>query len=395
MIQTLTKNLLIICHHPCTRKKWYPINDMDIDWGEFSGATNNQGVTHPNDDYSRIIDSFEYVIRFQPFRYFGKSRGHKTDIVLPPTPYTLNTSWFKKTNHPHQKIYEYFKNLPSHLFKEERCGGLYTRFGLPEYCGESNKEVTTSDIDYGYTNIMYEHGEYFNNFFEKGYNSTNEYWIPITWLYGIIFFGSHKKEKLLIHRLFDYINFIEESFGINIKYMGIDDYFFLRDEVSKFSLSVKDAYDLVSETKWFQTVDKLNEDGKRLKVKLISSIRERFLKELSTKPSKYLNKIYKQNSFSRGLEAIYMAIKDTRFSSHKKYIVGFMNIISKTPLHHIFEEYLIVTKWLDNKYIVFFPEHAEYLRGQYSKIMKKFEYNLFNDYTDVTLSKGMNIHCEK
>ena len=104
MISSSGKKIIILGHYPLQRRKWYPLLDEDVDWDEFCGNKYNNSfksfdtdtnifdsnAVSPNGDNGRVIDSFEYVVRFFPNKIINHARGLKVDVFCIQNNYHIN-----------------------------------------------------------------------------------------------------------------------------------------------------------------------------------------------------------------------------------------------------------------------------------------------------------------
>ena len=135
------------------------------------------------------------------------------------------------------------------------------------------------------------------------------------------------------------------------------------NDVLELILAARFDYNDILNTRWAKTIKEQRVN------KLVT---KEFLEHLS---SGFIG-VKESFKVSRGIQAIFMAMNDSRFNEYEIYIDGFFNIGNSDLINLYFGEYLLISKWINNGDIKFFPEHVESERSLYVNQATKAGINL-------------------
>ena len=350
----------------------------------------------PRMKLNRVIDSSEYVVRcnfgktsvptvgFEYKKLPSASYGAKTDILSFWGDFTQSA--------PYDGLFENGVNRPD--FNHETTpipkrqeglihnnfNDLSVRMGYPSRHHNSQSLSVHNSQDEN-DEILGRVLEYYGNrMIASQLDEINkkESWISMNYLYRKFIVENTDLDKLRsvqqIEKANRLIEFIEDVHGVNVKFLAVDDYIALCQDVSRFAVSYEELKNMISGKDWAKDLLGSNKSHPL-------SESDSWMEEESVR-SMWMDSVRLNYHVGRGLECIWIIMNDPRFKHYDKYIIGTMGIneyfrTGEDCLLNEFAQYQWTSHYIKNGSLKYLPEHVD---------------RLYEKYNKTVLSKGVNLN---
>lgn len=415
MIRSQGKRIIIIGHFSRFIPTWRHIgseDNNDMSWDEFCGnvrsETRETTLHAAYNSLHYVVDSSEYVVRFTSstpgFRSIltEKARtathylGSKTDIVCIrshgylPEISRYGTKEFMGWGN-WDKYSENFSSYPPYKY----VGGLdcdpTSLLGIRCPGSRSSMNLEKSINDWGIPTI--EGGNLIDKYASRsrtyfGWDFSNEIWLDLQgvlqpnmsacseslWTTDNFSYPVFKSRDIreLKERLQTFTGFLEEKEGLNIKHLTIDQYIELIEKIANSHITYDELESMLSHKKW----------GK-------SFLERKYKHGRIDGPSnnQYVRSTHrtKNNLFNvlLGIQSLEIALSDVRFKEYDIYfyaLFGLDDYFIDDSNYDRLSEYLLISKYLEEKKIKFLPDDMNQLTSDYSNVVKESGMNLLVDH---------------
>ena len=370
MISTLQKRIVFCGNWTYWTPQWNSLDDDngDMSYEEFIGknyikdniadvyskTSNKNGlerIAKNRNKLNRVIDSSEYVVRCS----FGKTSNPTSNFTFNGSP---SPSYGSKTDVVGETIG--FSERKKHLLIKNHFNDLQIRFGVPLE-GVRHQDDRRVLKSYGSRMVASKMDAF----------TRKESWVPMCNLYKRILDGRFTGDGLRkqLERSSKSIADAECILKQGLKGLSIENYIELCKEIQLLSVSYTELKSIIGHKRWSSPFFAFHNGS------------DRWMKTEEER-HQWMRIVRYNWHVNRGLELIWMMMKDERFKDYDKYIIGVMGInecfkIGLDCRINQWGEYIWMSEKIKNGELFFLPEHVDKLYEELDGCIKKEKLNIY------------------